>query len=141
MRRPGEVPASTAGIKPQIAGLVRPMVFIKHPGRPISPEPGHALGYPGHGPRIVLARAKVIGGGKPNSLRGTCQQFLSKAKISVHRFKNMLPRANGMRTANTHRLSRKKAADEIRNETVRRPVASAYDVAGTSCCNTNPVFS
>jgi hypothetical protein len=124
-----------------MAGLMWAMIFIKHPGRSIPPKGGHALDDPRDWLRVILAWAKVISSSKAGCPWSTGQEYFSKPKVSVQGFENMLPRANGMRTANTHRLSRKKAADEIRNQAIRRPVASADDVAGTSSGNRNPVFS
>src|ERR1700743_2148012 len=110
MRSPPAIPASTAGIKSEIASLVRAMILIKHPGCSIPPETGHAFCDPGDRPGVILARAEVVCRSETGCLGRTGHQFFRQANISVDGFENMLPRTNGMRTTNTHWLSRQEAA-------------------------------
>ncbi len=58
----------------------------------------------------------------------------------MQRFENMLPRTNGMRTANAYWLPREEAPHEIRKKPVGRPVASADHITRTGSRNTNPMF-
>src|SRR5438874_8824741 len=52
----------------------------------------------------------------------------------------MLPRTNGMRTANPYRLTRKEAANKIRKKPIGRPVPSPNHIPGTCSRNRNPML-
>ena len=100
-----KVMASTARIEPEITGLVRTMIVIEHPRSPITPEVRHLLGDPRNRPRVFFVRAEVVGIGKSRRAWRSGKQLFCKTHVPVQRFENMLPRTNGMRTANPYRLT------------------------------------
>ena len=91
-------------------------------------------------PRVFFIRPEVVSRRKSRRAWRSGKQLFREAHVPVQRFKNMLPRTYGMRTANAYGLTRKEASDEIGDKTVGRPVASADDIASACSRDSNPML-
>src|SRR5262249_27381670 len=95
------------------------------------------VGNPRNGFGIVVGWTEIPGG---SELRTVLTETLGKHQVTAYWFQHELPGPNSARVANQTRSSIKKCPNEIWNELVGRPIATANCISRPCTSDSNGVF-
>src|SRR5262249_38994286 len=127
-RPPTEALARLRRIEPQELRFIGAAGFSLFDDRALLPirddEPGQFADRDG----VILGWAEVPGGGEPLI---ALDETFAQEQIASEGFENVLPGADGIRPPEHAWLAGDDAANEIRDDAVRREIAAADDVAGS----------
>src|ERR1051326_8608898 len=126
-RRPAETRTRFRAVELQDLRFVRLRRRIQLIGRAITPQCNHAI----HN-RTDRAYVSIIGAEVPCFREGQATfatKVLGQEHIAVQRVEDELPRTRRPRIAYLWLAARRKSSDEVRKESVARPVATANHIA------------
>ena len=132
-RLPVEAGLGLVAVQTKKACFVR-LVRVRRisPASAIGPQLTQSVGQPLDRFRIIVVRSEVPGLGKRFRI---LVHVLGQRKIAVQRFKHMLPGASRSRVSNCCFVACHERANQVRNETVFGPVATADHISGTGTGN------
>src|SRR6266567_649998 len=118
---PAELAACFVAIQPQKLCLMRSGRVGLDLQFSFSPSRNYATRELGHRDSVLLDRAEIPSTGAQGAF---FEEPLPKQEVRPYRFEHMLPRTNRIGPTNDYRAAGTDAADDVRHQSVFRPVSS-----------------